>query len=414
VDETDTNSGAGDEYSSVPVRFLISTQPGLGHIHPMVPFVQALKAAGHEVAFAASGPFCPTVANLGFEVFSAGVDWDESDAATTLPGFLTGRPAGQLRLFLELADKMSDDLVQIAGRWKADALVREPTEYGAWVASQRIGVPSIVLGIMIRLPGWVLNSLAASEFVQLLSSKQLPPDPDLERLWQDLYLDLVPPSFVPDDWPTAPTVHHIRPIPFDRSGSEVLPEWTRGLGSRPVVYATLGTVFNQAPQAFRCVIDALADKDVDLVVTLGRNLDPRDFGPPPENVHLERYIPQSQLLPLCDAVICHGGYGTLMAALANGLPMLLLPISADQGLGALRATELGFGLSMATHFYADEQVPHLGPDDLDTAGVRLAVERLLEEPGFAAAARAMQSELAAMPGVEHAVSLIERTVSDAH
>jgi UDP:flavonoid glycosyltransferase YjiC (YdhE family) len=370
-----------------------------------------MEAAGHNVAFATSKSFCPTVANLGFQAFPAGVDWDESDAASTLPGFLTGRPAGQLRLFVELADQMSEDLVDIATRWNADAFVREPTEYGAAVASQRLGIPSVVVGIMIRLPGWVLNTLAGPQFAQLLSSKQLPPDPDLERLWQDLYLDLVPPSFVPDDWPTAPTVHHIRPILFDRSGDEALPDWTRGLGSRPVVYTTLGTVFNQARQTFECVIDALADKDVDLVVTLGRNFDPQDFGPQPENVHLERYIPQSQILPLCSAVICHGGYGTLMASLTNGLPMLFLPMSADQGLGAQRGADLGVGLSMATHFYGDEQVAHLGPDDLDPAQLRLAVERLLEEPEFTAAARSLQTELAEMPGIDHAISLVEETVS---
>jgi UDP:flavonoid glycosyltransferase YjiC (YdhE family) len=379
----------------------------------MVPLARAREAAGHDVAFATSPTFCPSVTKLGFQGFPAGVAWDESDAATTLPGFLTGRPAGQLRLFLELADTMSDDLVEIAGQWSADALVREPTEFGGWIASQRIGIPSIVAGIMIRLPGWLLNALAAPNFEHLLSSKQLPPDPDLDRVWQDLYLDFVPPSFVPDDWPTAPTVHHVRPIPFDRSGGEVLPEWTRDLGSRPVVYATLGTVFNQAPTIFECVIESLRDKDVDLIVTVGRTLDPEEFGPQPDNVHLERYIPQSQLLPFCDAVICHGGYGTLMAALDNGLPMVFLPMSADQGLGAQRGSELGVGLSMATHFYEDEQVPHLGPDDLDPARLRSKVDRVLDEPEFASAARGIQSELEGMPGADHAVALVERTVNGA-
>jgi UDP:flavonoid glycosyltransferase YjiC (YdhE family) len=61
----------------------------------------------------------------------------------------------------------------------------------------------------------------------------------------------------------------------------------------------------------------------------------------PENVRVEQYIPFSRLLPRCDAMISHAGYGTVMAGLCNGLPMLLLPLGADQPLHAARCEALG-------------------------------------------------------------------------
>ena len=392
------------------MRVLFSTLPGLGHFHPMVPMAQALADSGHNVAFAASRSFCPTVETVGFPSFPAGVDWDESEAATTHPLVLLDRPDGQVRFFVSLGSQMADDLVRVADSWFPDAFVREPSEYGAWMAAERLGLPHITLGIMIRTPGFVLNAFARQEFAELLSEQGLPPDPKLDGPFRHLYLDFMPPSFVPEGWPQPPTVHHIRPTPFDRSGNEELPEWTHTLRDRPVVYATLGTVFNQAPQVFACILDALADTDIELIITVGRNGDPQTFGPQPANVHIERYIPQSQLLGLCDVVVSHGGYGTLMAAMTNGLPVCCLPFAADQCFGANRCEELGVGLSLASHVAKEEPFPHMGPGDLVPERLADAVHRLLTEPSFRSAAQVVSHEIAEMRGIDHAVDLMETTV----
>ena len=114
------------------------------------------------------------------------------------------------------------------------------------------------------------------------------------------------------------------------------------LPDRPTVYATLGTVFNsRTPGLFQAILDGLRDEPVNLIVTVGRDRDPDEFGPQPENVHIERYIPQSLLLPHCDLVITHAGFSTVTAALSHGLPMVAMPIDADQPLNAERCVALG-------------------------------------------------------------------------
>jgi UDP:flavonoid glycosyltransferase YjiC (YdhE family) len=169
-------------------------------------------------------------------------------------------------------------------------------------------------------------------------------------------------------------------------------------------------VFNDAPETFRAIIDGLAGEDLDLVATLGKNGDPDCFGPQPPNVHLERYVPQTLLLPLCDAVICHAGYGTIMGAATNGLPMLCMPRSADQCFGAQRCADLGLGLSLATHHLPGELYPFCGPGDIDAEKVRQAVRSLLDDPKHRVAAERVKAECETMPDVHHAVALVEELV----
>jgi len=172
------------------------------------------------------------------------------------------------------------------------------------------------------------------------------------------------------------------------------------------VYATLGTVFNRTPNLLETIIEALANEPLTLIVTTGRDRDPGDLGNLPRNVRAERYIPQTLIFPRCSAVITHGGFNTLIAALRYALPMYLLPLGADQPRNALRAVELGFGLSAAD--YGEPPFgPVIRPSSLDPAKIRLGVKRLLDEPGFASAASAVKAEIDQLPGLNYVVDLLE-------
>src|SRR6185312_14335579 len=83
--------------------------------------------------------------------------------------------------------------------------------------------------------------------------------------------------------------------------------------------------------------------ECDVIMTVGRNREPRDLEPIPANVVVEQYIPQADIIPTCDAVISHAGSGTLFASLAHGLPVVLLPQGADQFENAAMGSSLGFG-----------------------------------------------------------------------
>jgi UDP:flavonoid glycosyltransferase YjiC (YdhE family) len=87
---------------------------------------------------------------------------------------------------------------------------------------------------------------------------------------------------------------------------------------RPIVHFTLGTFFNlESGDLFERVLEGLSDLEASVVVTVGR-----DLGPQRANIRVERHLPQSLLLPHCELVVSHGGFGGVVGALAHGLPVM--------------------------------------------------------------------------------------------
>jgi len=227
----------------------------------------------------------------------------------------------------------------------------------------------------------------------------LAPDPGMTMLYRYLGFAWVPPRFLDPEAYVDPVMHFLRPTPFDRRGAETLPAWVASLPARPTVYATLGTAFNQRPDLFAAIIAAFGDEPVNLIVTVGRTMDPAQFGELPPNVHVERYIPQTLLFPRCAAVVTHGGFGTVLSALSYGLPLVIIPISADQPRNARRCTALGVGRA-------------LDPTEVTPETVREAVRAVLHEPSYSVHAQRLREEMATLPGQEYAVALLERLATE--
>jgi UDP:flavonoid glycosyltransferase YjiC (YdhE family) len=116
-------------------------------------------------------------------------------------------------------------------------------------------------------------------------------------------------------------------------------------------------------------------------------------------VRVARYLPQSEVLPRCDLVISHGGSGSVIGALAHGLPTVLLPIGADQPHNAEQCVRLGVG-------------KELHPVTVTPQDVRAAVTEVLADPGYRKAAERVRKEMLRLPEPSAAVPLLERLVAD--
>src|SRR6185503_13419353 len=145
-----------------------------------------------------------------------------------------------------------------------------------------------------------------------------------------------------------PASQSLRPTVYASPGSEPLPSWLAEADDRPLVYVTFGTVFNRDVALLARVVGALALLPVRVVVTVGPGGDPDALGPQPHHVHVARYLPQDEILPLCAAVVSHGGSGTFLAALAAARPQLCLPQAADQFLNAAALERSGAGVTLAS------------------------------------------------------------------
>jgi MGT family glycosyltransferase len=233
-------------------------------------------------------------------------------------------------------------------------------------------------------------------FVEMLrASVRLPPDSECRMQFRYLHFVCEPPQFQHPDEQPPPTISRLRRAVFDQSGDEGLPAWIGELPTQPTVYATLGTDPNRPPAAYAAILAAFRDESLNLILTVGRDNNPADFGEQPANIHIAHYIPQSLLMGHCDLVISHGGAGTVLATLNAGLPIINIPIGADQPYNAERCVAMGAGIT----------VP---PEERAAEAIRAAVRAVLGDPAYRASAQRVRDEMAAMPGPEHAVRLLER------
>lgn len=400
------------------LKILFTTHPAIGHFHPLVPVAHALQARGHQVAFATSARFAPTIEKLGFDSFPAGVPWMESEAPATFPE-LAQLSLDDVNLFFmqqlftdRLARPMIADILRLSERWRPDVIVRETWEFAGCLAADKLRVPHVLVSAGLNFAIW--EHMVVEQLAALRSSLDLPPDPSLSMLYRDLYLDGVPPSFQYPDLPPPPTLRAGGGSRFDAPTADGLPEWFHTLPPRPLVYVTAGTVFNQVPNYFRTVLDALATEDVNVLVTTGRKVSPADFratvGDIPANVRVASYIPQSLLLPHTALMIAHGGFNTVMGGLAHGVPILTIPIAADMGQNGVRLTQTGAGLCVPLHagvarFPRCQSLAEAPA--FSTAAVRQAAIAILGSPSFRVAAQRLQAEMERMPGPDASAALIE-------
>ncbi len=383
------------------MRVLLTTQVGAGHWRPLAPLAQALRAAGHEVAFAATPYFCNEIGAYGFRCFPVGED-DWLQPREQPPGVerQASPPAQALDVardvFLPHAAQRLPALLALAQGWRPDLIVREQTEYAGCLVAERLGIPHAVLHIS-AWRGAAFDEPILPGLERLRAALGLPSDPDGMMRYRYLLLLPLPPRYVDPAAPLPSTARFIRHVSFDRDrrAPEQLPGWFAALGEVPTVYATLGTAYNRTPGVFAAILAGLRDEPINLIATVNHNQDPAAFGPQPARVHVERYLPQSLVIPHCAAVVTHGGSGTVRTALDHGVPLVVIPIAADQPENARRCVALGVGRSIS-------------PEGRTPEAIRDAVRAVLRDDRYRRNAARLRDEFRALPDLTHAVALLGR------
>jgi UDP:flavonoid glycosyltransferase YjiC (YdhE family) len=382
-------------------RILFTFAGGSGHADPLVPVARAVEAAGHTVAFYGRRSAAVLLEAHGFTLF---VDPAEPARANSDP--TTIAPLLELdmgREYRDLRDGFADRIararaagaLELCGEWHPDLIVCDEVDFGCMIAAEHLGLPHATVltnasGSFVR-PDNVTPPLDA-----LRDELGLPPDPGLAMPGRHVVLSPFAPRFRDPAFPLPPTAFSFRSDAGDLAEGGPGPPWLQRLADRPTIYVTLGTVFNmESGDLFGRVLRGVRDLPIEVVMTVGRQIDPASFGPQPDNVHIERYIPQSVLLPHCDVVLHHGGSGSVTGALAHGLPMVVLPMGADQPLNADRCERLGVGVT-------------LDAVRVTPTGVGNTALTVMDGTRYRRAAEGLRDEIAALPEVVEAVPLLER------
>ncbi|MET9633996.1 nucleotide disphospho-sugar-binding domain-containing protein [Lentzea sp. NPDC006480] len=361
------------------MRVLFGGVPAAGHLFPLIPLAQALRQAGHEVVVVSLDGAESLVADLPFAGPAPGVDWRRTIralGAARLPDEMARTVetnSADREAFVALAalvnDEVAESVAAFASSWRPDVVVYEYLFPAAAAAATLLGVPA------------VRHDLGFTEIAPLhaVMTKHMS-----VPMGEVLSLDVAPPSMVGGQsrgWPLRPGAY---------TGTGVVPPRTG-----PRIAVTLGTVPPKVGgfSTLDRVVTAAASVDAELVLVMG-DMDISSLGGLPPNVTACGWVPWDSLVRTCDAVIHHGGSGTALAALASGVPQLVLPDGSDRFAAASAVHERGAGLSARGTDVSAE-----------------LISRLLTDSSLRTASREVASEIAEMPSVESVARRLEILVS---
>jgi UDP:flavonoid glycosyltransferase YjiC (YdhE family) len=379
------------------VRMLFCFDGGPGHFGPVAPIAREAQRSGHDLVVACRSSMVPFVEAAGFAAFGTG-------PSTTLshPKRLPLKEVNIAREERDLREHFANrgarrrvaSVTALASGWRPDVFVAEEADFGALIAAELLDIPYATV-LVLAAGSFIRPEVVADTLDQVRSDHGLRRDPDLAAPGRYLVLSPFPSRLRDPAFPLPDTAHFFRATEA-RKAPGASPPWTGHLPGAPNVYFTLGTEFNlESGDLFERVIAGLGGLPVNVLVTVGPQIDPAELGPPPSNVSVERYVDQADVLPTSDLVICHGGSGTLSGALTYGLPMVLLAMGADQPANASRCQALGVGVS-------------LDPLRVTPEVIRDRVALVLADPRFRQAARRFQAEIASLPELATSVAKLER------
>jgi UDP:flavonoid glycosyltransferase YjiC (YdhE family) len=280
--------------------------------------------------------------------------------------------------------------------WSPDLIIRETCEYAAAVVADRLSLRHAQVGI----------STATAEAAVLLDLVT----PELEdlsigltrRIFESPYLTKFPVSLDPSPYPTT-----IRFRDTERRDPHPLGDWWPGNES-PLVYLTFGTMATRTDngqELLRRVLASIQVLDIRILVTTGSMMAPEHFDVP-QNVHVESWVAQGDVFAAASIVICHGGSGTTMGALAAGVPLILLPIFADQPTNATLVQKAGAGIVVGDGSEsADSNSKNV---EKQMALVGRAINQILTNPKFRDAANSLAHEIR---GAHSLPKLVDRIVA---
>jgi len=193
-------------------------------------------------------------------------------------------------------------------------------------------------------------------------------------------------------WPSQ--FHHTGPFHDGKGREELNFPWER-LTGEPLIYASMGTILNGQAEVFQTIAAGVAKhKGVQLVLSIGDQLQPEQIGPVPGNAIIVKRAPQLELLKLASICITHSGLNTVLESLAQGVPQVAIPVTFDQP-----------GIAARMAYHQTGMVTSL--DKLSPAHLSGLLGEVLSNPAYRENARRIQKAIVKANGLSTAADLIE-------
>jgi UDP:flavonoid glycosyltransferase YjiC (YdhE family) len=394
------------------VRVLLTTRGSSGHVGPPAEFGHAARRAGHEVLVAAQPQHAANVERTGLPFAPLGDPppeaWMPLLGEFAALDFDTAheRMIGEFFAGIDVQASLAP-LAALVDDFQPDVILRESFEFASTLVADARDVPLVRVGLGLASLEEQTIGLAARALEPERARLGLPADPSGAGMRATPYLTTVPAPL--DDGAAGPVHRFGHPRPAAQTPPLPADWWPAG-DDHPLVYLSFGSVTAGShlpfyPSLYRAAIDALADVEARVLLTVGEDRDHAELGPLPPNLHVERWFDQDGVLPHAWAAVIHGGYGSTLGALSHGVPLVVLPLfSGDQFVNAAAVARSGAGVALGADG-ARRGALDLPPADV-LAGLCSAVERVLADPAPRRRAAQIADAMAALPPVDAAVELL--------
>ena len=393
-----------------------------GHLNPMTALARQLQGRNHEVVFlySSSANGLPCV---------PGDDRDPINENRPEVSKLQGDEAlgFGVGLLVQRTEAMLKSMPAMLEATAVDALIIDPIQFYAELAPMNLGIPYIHAAVASHCDysGYTplciygdphqttpeaiaRNRKGVAKFAKMLRNqgiKAYARSAGLEIDWEDpgftlskiAWLTQTPREFDFENshWPSQ--FHHTGPFHDGKGRAEMNFPWER-LTGEPLIYASMGTILNGQAEVFQTIAAAVAKhKDVQLVLSIGDQLEPKQIGPVPGNAIIVKRAPQLELLKLASVCITHSGLNTVLESLAQGVPQVAIPVTFDQP-----------GIAARIAYHKTGMVTSL--DKLSAAHLSTLLGEVLSDPTYRKNACRIQKAIVKANGLSAAADLIEHSL----
>ncbi len=380
-------------------RYLFITWDGSGNLNPTLGLAQALRANGHDIAFAGYELERARITRHGFR-FSL---LERSNAAFAPP--IDGDFAHAMVPGVWVAPTHLEDVPKVAAREAPDILVIDCFLLGALAAAELHRLPAVALvhsapGLQVPPGGPFEQFILLTPLNSLRAAAGLDPVASVWESWARFpTLCLSLPFLDPLAASVSSTFSYVGPIQEQLPPSGWQTPWPTE-DPRPLVLASFSSTraWDQTSRIER-TLAGLANRPVRVIVTASR-LDSTSLSIP-ENACVVPFLPHADVLPQTSGMVTHAGHGTTTAALAYGVPMVCLPnLRSDQPDLAAQVALLGAGIALDGDAASPEEIGNAAMSILSIPSFTVAAQRLADviaaADAPASAVRWMEARAAAL------------------
>jgi MGT family glycosyltransferase len=330
------------------------SQPYYGHTHPTLPVVTELVRRGERVIYYSLEDFQPVIEQTGalFRSYGKAFPFEHEEAYDNQFIFYVR--------FLEVSQLVLEHLLPAIRADSPDAIMYDQLCVWGPALAQLLDIPAISYMTMFVITPWLVISDPAQLRNRLLSEHLVRRIRALTKKISATYGVRRPSLFEmannPGQLNIVFTSRYFQPRgdTFNETYTFVGSSIVRRADTpafpyevldkeRPLLYISLGTVYNTQQDFYRCCFAAFAGSRYQVVLSVGRKTPISSLGAIPANFIVREYVPQLDILQRAALFISHGGMNSVSEALYYGMPLVVIPQSADQPWVAKRVVQLGAG-----------------------------------------------------------------------